>query len=381
MVGARRALLVAIAAVMLVAVLPGAAVAERTIGLSTGTFEFSVVAGKGGSGRVVVMNNGDENLSVLIYAANQKVDKSGAITYEVPNRDDQALQYNPASWIRLEIGKSTKALGNTPYIDMVPGEQVPVAFDLLVPEGTPPGDHQILLFFEMMSGAKPTEGEAASQVSGRVGARLAVRVKGEIVEKLEVRPFVTRGLVLGTSLPYTMVVRNGGNTDKPIRARIVVLDSNLNEIQSSDVATEAIVFAGSDAEYKGVLRTPRQLVGKYTMRLEVEYPREGSGVDIPETIKIDKAVWVLPLWLAIALVVMVGASLMWVSWRQTVRTAERRITRRREARPTMARERTAGNAADVRPRYRSLLDDQTDGPSIRGNLNDGSGGPASDADD
>lgn len=312
---------------LLVLLVPAQASATRTIGLSTGAFDFSLAAGKSGSGEVTVMDNGDENLSVLIYAANQRVSDTGAITYEVPNRDDQGLQYNPASWLRLQIGKSTQALGNTPYIEMKPGEKVNVAFDLTVPEGTPPGDHQILLFFEMMSDAKATQGQATPQVSGRVGARIKVRVAGDVVEKVEVRPFVAKGFILGQAMPYTFVIHNGGNTDKPIKAKLLLLDSNLSEVMSSDVATEAVVYAGANVEYDGVMRTAKQLIGKYTLRLQVEYPREGSTVAIPETVEINKTVWILPLWLAIAIVVVVGMALIWASWRASVRSAEKRMRR------------------------------------------------------
>jgi len=141
---ARKLSLLLVLLVLVGLIAPTSATAVRTIGLSTGTFDFSVAAGKGGTGEVVVMNNGDENLSVLIYAANQKVDASGAISYEVPNRDDQGVQYNPALWLQIKIGKQTQTVGNTPYIELTPGEQVPVSFEMLVPQGTPPGDHQVL---------------------------------------------------------------------------------------------------------------------------------------------------------------------------------------------------------------------------------------------
>ncbi len=340
----RKVSLLAALLLLLGLMAPGSATAVRTIGLSTGTFDFSVAAGKGGSGEVVVMNNGDEDLSVLIYSANQKVDAAGAITYEVPDRDDQGLQYNPASWLRIKIGKDTRTLGNTPYIELTPGEQVPVSFEMVVPKGTPPGDHQVLIFFEMRSDAESEQGEATPQVSGRVGARISVRVEGEIVEKIDVRPFATKGFVLGQTLPYTFVLLNEGNIDKPFDARITLLDSNLNEVSSSEVATDGVVYAGTNIEFSDALRTPKQLIGKYTMRLEIDYPREGSDVDIPETLKIDKTVWILPLWLAIAVVVVIGAVLIWASWRQSVQSAERRIDRKR--REDQARQALVHNEAD-----------------------------------
>ncbi|PKQ20451.1 MAG: hypothetical protein CVT66_04745 [Actinobacteria bacterium HGW-Actinobacteria-6] len=341
---ARKLSLLLVLLVLVGLIAPTSATAVRTIGLSTGTFDFSVAAGKGGTGEVVVMNNGDENLSVLIYAANQKVDASGAISYEVPNRDDQGVQYNPALWLQIKIGKQTQTVGNTPYIELTPGEQVPVSFEMLVPQGTPPGDHQVLIFFEMRSDATGAEGEATPQVSGRVGARISVRVEGEIVEKIDVRPFATRGFILGKTLPYTFVLLNEGNIDKPFSAKLTLLDSNLGEVLSSNVTTDSVVYAGTNIEFSDVLRTQKQLIGKYTMRLEIEYPREGSDVNIPETLKLDKTVWIVPLWLAIAVVVVVGLALILASYKQSVHSAERRIEKKRQERE--ARRTLVHNEAD-----------------------------------
>ena len=323
----RRALCVVVAGAALASV-PGIAHAERTIGLTTGRFDFSVAAGQTEGGSLEVINSGDEPLTVLIYAANQVVDEHGEITYEVPNRDDENFAYSPASWVRLEIGADTSAIGNTPYIELEPGERAPVDFEVDVPEGVPPGDHQVMLFIEMMNRPDAQEGVGTSATTGRLGARIRVRVQGDVVERMEVRPFWVRGLVMGQAVPWSYALRNGGNVDKVVSARLTLLDGSGNEIVASQVATETSVYAGSLSENAGVIDTLRQLAGRYTMRLEVTYPREGqNAADVPELIVEERPVWVVPLWLMIVVIALAGGLLLWLSWRQAVRSARRRVDR------------------------------------------------------
>lgn len=326
-----RRLAVAFAAALIVTLaVPLPAAAVRTVGVSQGTFDFSLAAGQQGTGELYVTNSGDEDLRVLIYAADQIVDAEGDVTYQVPNRDNGGVLGTPASWVNMRIQAETKTFGNTPYVEMAPGESIPVAFDITVPPNTAPGDHQVLLFFEMTGGS--TEGSNSTSVSGRVGARLRVRVAGEVVERVEVRPFASRSLMIGKLNPYTFVIRNSGNVDKRIDARLVLLDGDLQEVYASDVATGTTVYAGTNQEFGGVLETDRQLLGKYTLRLELSYPREGAEVAIPETVNIDKTVWVVPLWLVIAVVVIVGGGAAWMSWRQSQKAAKRKAEARRAAR-------------------------------------------------
>lgn len=323
----RRALCLVVACAALASV-PGIAYAERTIGLTTGRFDFSVAAGQSQGGSLEVINSGDEPLTVLVYAGNQAVDVHGEITYTVPSRDDPDFLYSPASWIRLDIGAETGAIGNIPYIKLEPGESAPVDFEIDVPDGVPPGDHQIIIFFEMSDRPETPEGTGTSATTGRIGCRIRVRVQGEIVERMEVRPFWVRGVVMGESVPWSYALRNGGNVDKVVDARLILLDGSGNEILASRVATETSIYAGALSENAGVLDTLRQLVGRYTMRLEVTYPREGQGAaDVPELIAEERSVWIVPLWLAITAIVLAGGLLLWLSWRQAVRSAQRRVDR------------------------------------------------------
>lgn len=326
---ALRALLLA---TLLAVTVPGTASAVRTVGLSTGTFDLSLAGGQAGGGEVVVSNNGDEDIDILIYAADQIVSETGSIDYQTPSVTGMAGLGTPATWMSMVIGAETKTRGNTPYVSLTPGEQVPVQFELQIPEGAPPGDHQVIVFFEMFGGGDSETEGATTDVTGRVGARVSVRVAGEVFEKLEVRPFVTRAFVLSQLVPYTYVVRNEGNIDKRIDARILLLDGDLDEVASSLETSDTPVFAGTNFEQAGSVDPGRQLFGRYTMRLEVTYPREGSEVGASEAITIDKTVWILPLWLVIALIVLVGGVAIWLSWRGAQRADARKRERNRASR-------------------------------------------------
>jgi len=331
----RRGKLGLVASIVLALVVsaPLSAYAERTVGLSTGTFELSLAPGQTGSGEVVVSNNGDEDIDVLIYAADQLVSEDGAIDYQTPDITGITGAGTPAIWVRMDIDAETRTRGNTPYVSLTPGQQVPVAFEVEVPEEAPPGDHQVIIFFEMFGGEGPDTEGATTEVTGRVGARVSMRVAGEVVERLEVRPFVTKAFVLSRLAPYTFVVRNDGNIDKDIEARILVLDGNLQEVVDSVVTEDATVYAGTNFEQSGSVETAAQLLGRYTMRLEVSYPREGSDVGAEEVITIDKSVWFIPLWLVIAVIVVFGGMAIWLSWRSARRADERKRARGRRPRP------------------------------------------------
>lgn len=333
MARARRSLAVSVLllAALLVASFPAPAAAVRTVGLSTGTFDFSLAPGQVGEGEVIVSNDGDEDIDVLVYASDQVVADDGTISYVVPTAQQTTGVGTPATWVRMVMGAETKTVGNTPYVSLSPGERVPVEFEIKIPDGAAPGDHQMIIFFEMFGGGETDAENASAAVTGRVGARIRTRIAGEIVERVDVRPFVTKSFVLSKLAPYTFVVRNEGNIDKRVNARILLLDRNLQEVVSSLVTSDTPVFAGANFEQSGAVDTGEQLLGRYTMRLEISYPREGSEVGAPEIITIDKSVWFIPVWLVVALILIAGGIAIWLSWKkaQSEDARERRARRRK----------------------------------------------------
>lgn len=332
----------------LLLVMPSVASATRTLGLSTGSYKFNVAAGRSGKGDVVVMNDGTEPIKVLVYTANQAVDNKGKAVYSTPDIDDPSSLDSPATWIRVQMPEQSKAVGNVPYLELKPKQRVPVRFSFVVPPNVPPGDHQVLLFFEMFEFSKANNG-AVSRLSGRLGTRIKVRVQGNLVERLDVRPFAVPRIVFDNEVPYTFVLRNEGNIDKTMDVRIALLDRNEEEKLSSQVITDTPLYANTSLEAAGKTRASG-LLGLYTLRLTAEYPKEGaSGQAVPEQIVKDRAVWFVPLWLAGVLAVLLGLLILYVVWRLGASSGSRRSSRsergRRDSDRRSERERRAGTAA------------------------------------
>jgi hypothetical protein len=319
---------------LLSALAPTAAFAKRTIGISTPSFQFNVPAGGSGKGDIVIINDGDETMTVLIYTANQKVDAKGNIQFDVPNRDTQDILGSPAMWIRLALPKLTRTIGNTSYIDMKPGDRVPVGFEFTVPADAPAGDHPAVIFFEMVDLNKNKTG-SVSQVSGRVGSRLRIRVQGQVNENVEVSPFSARQFVIGDMIPYVFTIRNRGNIDQFMTGTMTILDSNDAEKYRAQVLTESTVFAATDKEVSGTLRSDNVWLGRYVLRLDASYPRTGKvsgSQDLQHIIK-ERTLWVAPLWLVVIAIVVIGLLVLWVIWRRAVAQARREAATQSAARP------------------------------------------------
>jgi hypothetical protein len=342
---ARRLAGVLLGVVVMIGAVPLPAAASRTVGISAPTFEFNVASGQTGSGELYVINDGTEPIKVMVYAANQKTDPTGKITYEVPRPGDLG-NIGPAAWLRLRMPEDSKAFGNTPYVEMKPKQRVLVKFEFDVPPGIAAGDHQVILFFEMFEFSNT--GGMMAQVSGRVGSRIRIRVQGTFIEKMTVQPFSVREIVIGDAMPWSFVVRNDGNLDKPVTVKLALLDSSENEVQASQVASDLPLYARTMAERSGTMLLTKAGIGRYTARLTATYPKEpdARGESVPVDIVKDRTVWVLPLWLVIVLVALVGAVALWLAWRSAVRTAERRVESGR-SRGTRGRARPARRSTDA----------------------------------
>jgi hypothetical protein len=329
-----RFLCIAALFVAVLLAMPGSAFATRTLGLSAGTFRFDLAAGQAGEGEVVVMNDGDEPLKVMVYASDQKVDEKGVVTYATPTRADLSSLSLPSSWTTVKMPANSKALGNIPYIELKPKQRIPVKFSVAVPPGVTPGDHNVIIFFESFEPPKPGQG-AQSNISGRLGARVTLRVAGDLVRKLEVRPFNVPQYVIGGSVPFNFVVRNLGNVDQRVGARVLLLDRNDNEIQRKTAIDGLTVFAGSNLEASGTLLAEKMPFGQFKVRLDVspvgDDGKATSGGS--DTITESRTVWLIPFWLlavVAALLLVIVVRVIWVlaarSTRRKQKAAEDRAT-------------------------------------------------------
>jgi hypothetical protein len=295
---------------------PAAAPAERTIGLSTGTVELSLASGGIANETITVANNGTEPLQALLYTSDAVYDEQGQPSYVKPSGDPGEYLRSPASWINLRVPEDTKVVANTPYIELDPGDELDIAFEMRVPENATPGDYNAIIFFEMFEFEGGDSG-ATSRISGRIGARIVLRVAGDVIDDMDVAPFSVRSFVIGDTVPYSFRVKNEGNIDKRYVPSLVVLDGSENERMRSVIETAPIVYAQNQREYTGGLKLENASFGRYTLRVEAAYDREtGSepGTVIPTLIEKDRVFWVIPLWAAIAAVLIVGLPILWLSW-------------------------------------------------------------------
>ena len=330
-----------LACVLALGAMPTPAFAVRTLGVSNPKFDFSVGPGGTGKGEVYVINEGDETFNVMVYTASQVPDGKGGIVYKVPKGTEDFLT-NPASWIRIQVPQGTKAIGNVPYLVLKPGARELVKFDFTVPPTAPPGDQQVLVFFEMFTFPEAQQGSAAT-IQGRLGSRIHMRIQGNLNQKFEVRPFEVRQLVIGDQMPYSFALRNDGNIDTDAQSVLTVLDSNENERIRSQAVTQTTLYANSMTERSGVLALTDASFGVFTARLTTTYQKEGStpGQRTATDIVKDRTIYVVPLWLAIALAVVIGLLVLWLGWaagnrsarHKTARAAVEPVRSRRSARP------------------------------------------------
>jgi hypothetical protein len=327
-----RALLAAVFILSTLLVAPSSALAVRTLGLSAGTFRFDVEAGKRAGGEVTVMNDGTEPLKVMVYASDQKVDAKGNVTYETPNRADLQSLTLPSSWTTVKMPANSKALGNIPYLELKPKERVPVKFSIAVPPTVPPGDHNVVIFFEAFE--TPESGQVTqSTVAGRLGSRVTLRVEGEFVRKLEVRPFNVPAYVIGGQVPFDFTVRNVGNLDQRVGARVLLLDRGGNELQRKTAIDGMTVFAGTNREATGTLLAEKMPVGPFQVRIDVS-PVDDTGKATDSgsnTITQSHEVWLIPYWVIVLAVIVVVLIFVSIIWLLASAIARRRVARERKA--------------------------------------------------
>ncbi|MDP2401728.1 MAG: hypothetical protein Q8M66_07095, partial [Actinomycetota bacterium] len=298
------------AAVVLLAALatPSSAIAERTIALSSGTFSPSLAPGQSAADRVMVANNGDEPLLALVYTADVFSDEQGQQSYERPSAEPADFLNSSASWIRVKVPDSTKIVANTPYLELNPGDELPVDFEVVVPPGAGPGDYNAVIFFEMFDFAAGSTG-AVSKIQGRIGAKLDLRVVGDIVDRLEVGPFIASRFALANKTTFSTMVRNAGNIDKKFSARLELVGDGNEIVWSQELDSDVNLYARNDRAYNGVVEFEGVGFGSYTFRTIVDYQKEIGGetgaLEQAQEI-VDRPIWVVPLWVAILLIIVVA---------------------------------------------------------------------------
>lgn len=311
---------------------PAVPAQPRTIAISAGSFAFDVDPGQEMTGEVTVINPSEEPIRVMVYTAYQVIDEEGEVTYVTPNRDDPDFAARPTAWVRLSMPADAKAIGNTPYLEMEPGERIPVEFAFQPPMGVAPGDHNVVLFFEMFDLAEGAEG-AVTQVRGRVGSRIQMRVSGEHVKRMSVRPLVVPAVVFGNEVPFDMTLRNTGNLDQRVSVASVLFDRNEREVAREEPLLGSLVFAGSNRRLEGRVLADGLPIGPHTLQAEVyEVDEEGNIIEQAEPVVESRVVWMIPWWALIAPGAVVSILLGRIVWHLTGARRLKKSDPRTEAR-------------------------------------------------
>ncbi len=289
----RRSLVAALLALSFLS-FPTSAFADRAIGLSTPKFKFSLPPGGTGRGRIEVSNEGTEDLQyVLVYSADVVMDKKGNSLYKVPGRNAPFMS-SPALWMTVKVADPTKIYRNTSFISLRRDQRQPVSFSIQAPFDAAPGDYTAILFFEMLP---PQPGKAASRslIGGRLGARVSLRVLGQIRRQTELRPFSVPYYVIGNSIPYSMTVRNTGNVDQPFTIRLDVIDRSEAIVKAALIERAGYIYAKRSRDYGGNLSVSSLPIGSYVMRLRTVLQPTIHG-EATRTITKTRRFWIIPGW-------------------------------------------------------------------------------------
>jgi hypothetical protein len=172
--------------------------ASNSFGAQRSSYRYTVNPGGRVTDAIVVSNNGDEPLSLGLYAADGFTAEAGQLDLLRPDQKQRG------------IGVWTHATAGT--VDIAPGESTEVPFTLSVPKGSAPGDY---------AGGIVTTLTQPSQASGisvdrRLGIRISLRVSGRLAPGLSVTDTQAHwrgGLnpFAGGDATLSYTIRNTGN--------------------------------------------------------------------------------------------------------------------------------------------------------------------------
>lgn len=292
-------------------------------GESRATFEASLDPGASSEDRVVITNLGTEPLSLTLSAADIVTTPSGDVTLSADDAEPVA-----SGWVTL----------STDEVTLDPSTAVEVPFSVAPPTNAEPGDYAVAIVASLALPVSDTDGQQVV-LDTRVGARLYLRVVGDLRSELEVSDLtVERDAGWWNPLPAStstdFLVTNTGTVRLDASAVVTLTgpfgwelgrssarelpqllpgDSVLLSEATSAAASGPAVIAGIVAPFLLTATVEIDATEVSTGQAFV-YTASTSTVDVP--------------WLAIVLVVLLLAG---VVTRTRVRRRRRRTVRQAEA--------------------------------------------------
>lgn len=277
----------------------------QSLSVSPPLQEFSADPGGTAAGAATVTNQGAGRMRMIVAVFDFSVgDEEGRVDIsEEPN-----ATYGLAGWMRIEGPEA---------FELDPGASRTVRFRIEVPRDAPPGGRYGAVVFSQAVDPDPR----AVQLAPAVGALVAMRIRGTVVERLGVAGAVAApGASSGEPVTLAFRLRNQGNVH--VRARGTVRITNGLGIRVAELALpESNVFPEAvrrvEVQWPGDVPFYLRplLAGPHTAVATIGYGTRGAVVISPAA-----TFWYVP---AVELGIPVGAAGILLLWRRLRRTRRR----------------------------------------------------------
>jgi hypothetical protein len=142
--------------------------ADNDNGTGRGSFSYDADPGTSVSDTLLVTNTGTLPLPLAVYAADAFTTPSG----DIDLLTDPEASTGAGSWVRVE----------TQELTLEPGARVEVPFTITIPADAAPGDHAAGIVTSLVT----QDSSQALSVDRRLGARINIRVSGELAPAAEI---------------------------------------------------------------------------------------------------------------------------------------------------------------------------------------------------
>ncbi|MEX0594651.1 MAG: hypothetical protein WD157_00945 [Patescibacteria group bacterium] len=275
--------------------LSGSAFAQKAsqvgITVSPITDEFRLKPGEVISRTIRVINPNDRVITLYPVALDFNTDNENGqpVFFQA---DDESRSYTLSSWMSFD----------REFIRVAEAEEELVKITIAAPADAEPGGHYGAVLFSTEKPKLPETDDAEVSVVGLVGTLYLATVPGKISEKLELEQFSLPLISFAPPVNTAVIFKNNGNIHLKPRGEIII--KNWSGNQASVIAVNegnGNVLPESRRRFEGswVYKSLTSF-GLYSFNLHATY---GSG---PAEIIATKKVLVIPIWLLILIVAIIG---------------------------------------------------------------------------
>ena len=245
-------------------------------------FSFRSSPGSVFNDEALVLNDGNEAVTLKLYAADGVTARNGGTDFARFGEEASGTSRGIHAWISLPFSELTLA----------PGEERLIPFQITIPADAAPGSYVAGLVVEAVpdmntidSMATVVEGEAQFNVEviRRVGVAVVIDIPGEQKSSLEIENIALyRQDEQGTT--FSVDLRNTGSTFLQSKGFFVVTDRNAERIITTILLEFDTILPGDKVTFY-VPRPARFADGKYLLSIVLDYDGEkavleGIGMNI-----------------------------------------------------------------------------------------------------